>query len=145
MTNEKLPRGILNNNPLNIRKSKDRFIGEVLPSRDKEFKEFETIYHGYRAAFVILKNYIKMGYNTIEKIISRWAPPEDGNDTRKYINHICVALDKSPTEIIPKEKNWYTLQLMVYTMACVESGRDNINVKDIIMTCKRLSTTQTSM
>lgn len=143
--NKRVPRGVRNNNPLNIRKSKDRFLGEIIPSRDKEFKEFETVYHGYRAAFIILKNYIKKGYNTIEKIISRWAPSEDGNDTIRYINSVSRSLDQSPTELIREEKNWYTLQLLVYAMACMEIGTENVNVKDIIMTCKRLSTIQTSM
>lgn len=41
--------------------------------------------YGYRAIFVILGTYLKQGANTIEKIIKRWAPPEDNNDTETYI------------------------------------------------------------
>lgn len=33
-------RGYLNNNPGNIEKNNDKFQGEVLPSRDKRFKQF---------------------------------------------------------------------------------------------------------
>jgi hypothetical protein len=40
--------------------------------------------HGYRAAFVTLATYLSRGWNTIEKIISHWAPPSE-NDTENYI------------------------------------------------------------
>jgi len=55
MSNEvKLPRGIRNNNPLNIRKSADKWQGLSTLQEDKEFFQFETIEWGWRAAFVIL-------------------------------------------------------------------------------------------
>ena len=40
------PRGLRNNNPLNIRISKDNFIGELVPSGDKAFKQFKSIEYG---------------------------------------------------------------------------------------------------
>lgn len=39
-------RGIRNNNPGNIRKGTSRFQGEVFPSMDLEFKEFESAVWG---------------------------------------------------------------------------------------------------
>ena len=70
---------------LNIRISTDKFQGEVQPSQDKEFKQFETAAYGYRAAFRILRTYINSyGLNTIRKIISRWAPKNE-NHTENYI------------------------------------------------------------
>lgn len=84
----KQARGIRNNNPLNIEKSNDVFLGEIRPNFDKRFKKFTSIEYGYRAAFKILKTYItKRGCNTIESIISRWAPPEE-NDTESYISFV---------------------------------------------------------
>ena len=74
-----------NNNPTNIRISTDKFQGEVQPSQDKEFKQFETAAYGYRAAFRILRTYINSyGLNTIRKIISRFAPANE-NHTENYI------------------------------------------------------------
>ncbi len=74
-----------NNNLLNIRISTDKFQGEVQPSQDKEFKQFETAAYGYRAAFRILRTYINnYGLNTIRKIISRFAPANE-NHTENYI------------------------------------------------------------
>jgi hypothetical protein len=43
--------------------------------------------YGYRAAFVILHTSLTQGTNTIEKIISRWAPPTE-NDTQNYIANV---------------------------------------------------------
>ena len=40
MKKNELPRGLRNNNPLNIRRNSDVFQGEVNPGRDKEFKQF---------------------------------------------------------------------------------------------------------
>lgn len=82
---KKETRGMRNNNLLNIRISTDKFQGEVQPSQDKEFKQFETAAYGYRAAFRILRTYINSyGLNTIRKIISRFAPANE-NHTENYI------------------------------------------------------------
>jgi hypothetical protein len=79
----KHPRGLRNNNPLNIRHNADVFQGEI-KGKDKSFKTFETIQYGYRAAFVTFATYLSKGYNTVEKIITRWAPPSE-NNTAGYI------------------------------------------------------------
>ena len=85
MGKKKETRGMRNNNLLNIRISTDKFQGEVQPSQDKEFKQFETAAYGYRAAFRILRTYINnYGLNTIRKIISRFAPANE-NHTENYI------------------------------------------------------------
>lgn len=82
------PRGIRNNNPLNIRHDKDRWQGEVIPSRDYSFKQFQTIEWGYRAAFKLLRNYQRRhGCETLDDFIHRWAPPVE-NDTRGYIRMV---------------------------------------------------------
>lgn len=81
------PRGIRNCNPLNIRKSRDEFQGEVVPSQDSAFKQFKSMAWGYRAAFVTLSSYLKAGRNTISKIIGAWAPPTE-NHTDSYIANV---------------------------------------------------------
>lgn len=81
-----IPRGLRNNNPLNIRHSADRFQGEIAGA-DKSFKTFASLPYGYRAAFVILGTYLSQGCNTVEKIISRWAPSTE-NDTESYISQV---------------------------------------------------------
>ena len=84
------PRGIRNNNPMNIRKG-NNWKGEKHPQTDAAFEQFESMQYGVRAGLKILKNYMT-GYNglaqkanTIEKMITRWAPPSE-NNTRSYIS-----------------------------------------------------------
>jgi hypothetical protein len=81
------PRGLRNNNPGNIRLSRDHFQGEVRPSSDTAFKQFETMGYGYRAVFAVLATYREKGFDTIRKIISRWAPPSE-NNTNSYIQSV---------------------------------------------------------
>lgn len=81
-------RGIRNNNPCNIRRSRDIFSGEI-ESNDASFKQFIAIEYGYRAAIKILHTYF-FAYccRTITDIIFRWAPPGDGNKTNEYIDYV---------------------------------------------------------
>lgn len=80
-------RGLRNNNPGNIRHNKDDFQGEVRPSRDSAFKQFQSLAYGYRAMFVMLGTYLSRGHNTIMKIITNWAPPNE-NNTEAYIRSV---------------------------------------------------------
>lgn len=84
-----MSRGLRNNNPGNIRQNSDNFLGEIKPSADPSFKQFESIEYGYRAMFVTLNTYQKRyGLSTIRAMISRWAPPKDNNDTEAYIRAV---------------------------------------------------------
>lgn len=84
-----MSRGLRNNNPGNIRQNGDNFLGEIKPSADPSFKQFESIEYGYRAMFVTLNTYQrKHGLSTIRAMISRWAPPKDNNDTEAYIRAV---------------------------------------------------------
>lgn len=80
-------RGDRNNNPLNIRySSANDWKGQI--GSDGAFCQFSSRDYGYRAAFKNLFSYIKAGNNTIRKIITRWAPPEDNNNTAGYIENV---------------------------------------------------------
>lgn len=86
------PRGIRNNNPLNIRKG-NNWKGEIQPQSDKAFEQFESMQYGIRAGFIILRRYmtgyngLTQKFNTIDKIISRWAPAAE-NNTKSYIEQV---------------------------------------------------------
>lgn len=100
MNLKKNPRGLSNNNPGNIRISSDKFQGEVIPSGDKAFKQFESMAYGYRAVFKLLITYYKKyGLKTIRAMISRWAPPVE-NHTEKYINFVASRAGVSPDQEI---------------------------------------------
>lgn len=86
---KELPRGLRNNNPGNIRINNDLFQGEIRPSKDKSFKQFDSMAYGYRAIFKILRNYLCIyKLDTIRKMVGRWAPPGDNNHTEAYIKAV---------------------------------------------------------
>jgi hypothetical protein len=79
-----LPRGIRNNNPLNIRLNPDnRWQGKVPPKHNSDgaFEQFEDPIMGLRAAAVLLiAHYDRRHLDTIRKLVEVWAPPNE-NDT----------------------------------------------------------------
>lgn len=88
-----VPRGIRNNNPLNIRVG-NNWKGERPEKKDKSFEEFTSMEYGVRAGFIIIRKYMS-GYNgltrkfnTVDLIIRRWAPSVE-NNTEAYINQVC--------------------------------------------------------
>lgn len=114
------PRGIRNNNPLNIRIG-NTWLGEVPNPTDSEFEQFVSVRYGLRAAFVILRRYIRRyGRNTPAKIISAWAPAVE-NNTQRYIEVVCKRSLIAPDEVIDyADKN--TMVRLVKAMAFVECG-----------------------
>ena len=114
-------RGIRNNNPLNIRHGKSQWVGMRKVQTDKAFVQFTERVFGYRAAFVLLRNYIGSGRNTIEKIISRWAPPGDGNNTQAYIEHVRITTGIDASHVLSFEDK-DDLVAIVRSMAQMESG-----------------------
>lgn len=83
-----MSRGLRNNNPGNIRQSATSYRGEVQPSQDRAFKQFESMAYGYRAMFVLLYTYQKRhALNTIRQMIGRYAPPAE-NHTDSYVDTV---------------------------------------------------------
>lgn len=81
-------RGIRNNNPANIRRGCN-WKGLTEKQTDKEFCQFTTMTWGVRALLITLRTYVvKHHLHTIREIITRWAPPSDGNNTEKYIEFV---------------------------------------------------------
>lgn len=89
------PRGIRNNNPGNIEYGRfARSVGAT--GTDGRFAVFETMEDGIRAAVALLQSYAARGIDTVETIISRWAPSKDGNNTKAYIDAVAKQLGVSP-------------------------------------------------
>lgn len=105
-----MTRGYKNCNPGNIEQNGDNFQGEIKPSQDKRFKQFQSMAYGYRAMFVTLDTYRKRGRDTIEKIITAWAPAIE-NHTENYIR--CVEKWSG----VPRDK-----------VLTVNSGKDYIEI-----------------
>ena len=97
-----LPRGIRNNNPLNIRRTaKDEWKGLRAQQTDASFCQFESLEFGWRAAFYLLTRtyYHKYRLFTIRAIINKWAPPNE-NLTATYIQNVCQLAKIGPDEPI---------------------------------------------
>ncbi len=116
-----LSRGVRNCNPGNIRRSASPFRGEVSPSRDAEFKEFESMAWGYRAMMLIIHNYNELyGINTLDKIIARWAPATE-NDTANYIRVVARRLGIAQSGCVDSGDEEMMCAL-VSSMSWIENG-----------------------
>lgn len=116
-----MSRGLRNCNPGNIRLSGVRYKGEVRPSRDPEFRQFEALCWGYRAIFVLLDTYRRRhGLYTIAEMISRWAPPSE-NRTQSYIRAVCDRTGIGPAERIDT-RSAATMIPLAAAISYVENG-----------------------
>lgn len=121
MATQAQTRGIRNNNPLNIEKG-EPWQGLRPEQTDPRFAQFVSLEYGFRAAFVIIHNYLgkRPPVNTPAAIISRWAPPDE-NLTDAYIRFVCKRAELKPHEIIRwQDKN--KLSRLVWAMAEYECG-----------------------
>lgn len=114
------PRGIRNNNPLNIRIG-NAWLGEVAIPTDKEFEQFTSLRWGLRAGFLLLKRYINRYHlNSIRLIVSRWAPSSE-NNTEAYIKRVSDLTGFDADEVIDFDSKMQMCAL-VEAMCLVECG-----------------------
>jgi hypothetical protein len=94
-----MTRGERNFNPGNIRRIAGVTWEGESPnqSSDDSFVIFISAEYGIRAIARILTSYAKRGLNTVQGIISRWAPPADANNTEAYVAAVCVECGVDPT------------------------------------------------
>ena len=125
-----LPRGIRNNNPLNIRRTaKDQWKGLRAQQTDASFCQFERLEYGWRAAFYLLTRtyYHKYRLYTIRMIISRWAPPRE-NLTETYIQNVSRLTGIPPDEPIgipsDQPQRWMAVGV---AMAIQENGTESLD------------------
>ena len=119
--NRVIPRGIRNNNPLNIRVG-NVWLGEVQKPTDKSFEQFISMEYGLRAAFVILRRYIRRYHrDTIAEIIEAWAPSNE-NNTQAYIDKV-AQLAKIPANQPIKYEDKESMCAIVAGMCLVENGQ----------------------
>lgn len=82
-----IPRGIRNNNPLNIRRGCN-WLGLSKHQTDPAFCQFDSMTYGLRAGLIIIRTYMtKYKLTSIHAIVSRWAPPKE-NNTDSYVKSV---------------------------------------------------------
>lgn len=115
------PRGLRNNNPGNIRITKDKWKGLRPVQEDMEFFQFTEMKWGYRALIRTLQNYRRRhGCQTIADFIRRWAP-EHENNTSGYISRVCKEM-QVPTTYVPDVEDKTTMCAFAAAISQVENG-----------------------
>ncbi len=96
-----MPIGNSLNNPGNIRKSATVYKGEVTSS-NPAFKQFSDMKYGFRAMASLLYHYINSsGYNTLNSILSHYAPAGDGgNNPAAYAKFVGQNANIDPNQIL---------------------------------------------
>lgn len=126
---KKIARCIRNNNPLNIRRGTARWKGMSKREDDEDFEQFETMAYGWRAAFILLGRtyYEKYHLNTIQKIISRWAPACE-NKTDAYMMYVSINVGINECDPLPSPKLAPAIWMRIaWAMFEVEAGRKAAN------------------
>lgn len=119
--NKAIPRGIRNNNPLNIRIG-NVWLGEVQEPTDPHFEQFISMKYGLRAGFVLMRRYIRHYHRTtLHQVISAWAPSSE-NNTTAYIDRVSQLSGILPDTQLKFEDEEQMVRL-VDAMIVVECGQ----------------------
>lgn len=131
-----LPRGMRNNNPLNVKRfPNSSWIGMKAEQTDEEFLQFTDIVYGYRATLIIIaRTYRKRGWNTVESILTHYAPSTE-NNTKAYIAAVVKELQTKLGYNFGKhtplpQPNEVSMKVWVALMAAmqnVECGKGYVN------------------
>lgn len=113
-------RGERNNNPGNIVKG-PAWQGLAADQIDTRFASFNDPSYGIRAMAVLLKNYSAQGYNTVRKIINRYAPSSE-NNTAAYISSVAYGIGKGADDVL-NLNDPVLLQKLVTAIIRHENGR----------------------
>ena len=105
----KTPRGIRNNNPGNLRRSRDNWQGLRPKQTDPQFFQFTEMKWGYRALIKTLQNY------------RRVHGPENENNTAAYVKTVCQDL-QVPATYEPDVDDRDTMCALAAAISRVENG-----------------------
>ena len=120
--NAEAPRGIRNNNPLNLGyvPGQAGLVSDA-PS-DGRFGRYRTMEEGVAQAERQLQRYQTRDHlDTVRKMISKWAPPGE-NDTDSYVQAVSRAMGVDPDAPVSLN-NQATAAAMISAMARRETGR----------------------
>lgn len=114
-------RGLRNHNPGNLRRTRDKWQGLAKVQSDAEFFQFVAPQWGIRALAKVLLSYERKGLNTVEEIVSRFAPSSE-NKTDAYILHVAAKLDVQPNDYIDVD-DLAVMRPLVEAIILHENGR----------------------
>jgi hypothetical protein len=115
------PVGIRLSNPGNLRHTDDKWVGMTRLQDDKKFVRFSAPKYGIRAMMKTMLSYDDVyGLNTVTRIVTRWAPPNE-NNTAAYIRSVSDKSGFSPNVILDVS-NPKTLMALAEAITIHENG-----------------------
>ena len=116
---------IRNNNPGNIREAGIPWQGRV--GSESGFVTFDSPEMGVRAFTKNLYTYQSRGLNSIQDVVSTWAPPEDNNNTSAYIRNVSQALNLDPSAPLNLNQNPARTAELIRAMTLIEGGQSSVD------------------
>ncbi|MBB4267593.1 structural protein P5 [Roseospira visakhapatnamensis] len=120
----RMPRGIRNHNPLNIRLNPaNRWQGRIDPAdnTDGAFEQFRDPIWGLRAgAVLIINHHDRRDATTIRRLIALWAPPSE-NDTDGYVAFVARQSGFGPDQALDFHRADH-LRPVLTAMVAMENG-----------------------
>ena len=110
-------------NPGNLRHSNSRWKGLADEQTDKSFCRFTSPEMGYRALWIVLRNYWhRHGLCMPSRILRRYAPPSE-NETGHYIQHMWDLTGIAPDQVLPPPEECESLwEKFIMGITCIEQG-----------------------
>lgn len=121
-------RAVRNNNPGNMERSRTIWRGEITrpelmtaeQRKETRFIVFHAPLWGFRAMAKTLRTYGLHSFNSVTKIIGRWAPSSE-NNTTAYVRHVCDAIGAEPDQMLDM-KDRAVITALCRAIAVHESG-----------------------
>lgn len=133
-----LPRGIRNNNPLNLIRTSTKWLGLKELQGDPRFCQFKTMEWGIRAAIINIRSICKRNHAcTIAQLINIWAPSFE-NNTQAYIKRVCDYCPTLKPDTIIDPYNFSQIHTLICAMSVVENGNDYLT-EDVVLRAFRLA------
>lgn len=111
--------GERNCNPLNVKKSSIKWHGKT-EGDDPIFESFKDCYYGYRAGLICLYKHYRMGSNTVNLLINKWAPSSE-NHICDYVNYVSFLSPLAPNRVF--FWSYSSVYLIMYRMCVFENGK----------------------
>ena len=138
MTEQRLPRGIRQNNPGNLRHYPNLSWEGMVGQDDDGFCIFSSMSKGVRAACLHLiagfkqahRSGGRQGEDTVREILHEWAPTNE-NDTEAYINSVCRRTGFAPDTVIPLTRG--NIRALANAIFIHENGGNYVSEAELLV------------
>ena len=125
----KIPRGLGNNNPGNLRFNPDNtWDGQSTTQTDDSFVQFNSMHDGLRAMGRTIDTKRSRGDTSVAAILGTYAPTSE-NDTGSYINSVAGGMGIDPNEPVPVDR---IPEMMAYMTNHENGGLGDLKQEDFI-------------